>query len=225
MNILLLGAESRTRATLGSALWRSGFAVDVADPDDADARLSAGKPYALVLLDLAPPAATQAAIASVRRMTSTPLLVLTERGLSANGFEGLAPGTTEYLPQPCAMDHVLARAWALASPHGGADAALLRLADLAIDRKRGKAIRQGTELRLSVTQFELLDVLMASRGHVMSRTRLIHAVWGSRGSRQHDNMVTVAILRLRQRLDDPFDLKLIHTVHRKGYVLELRDGR
>jgi two-component system copper resistance phosphate regulon response regulator CusR len=158
-------------------------------------------------------------------MTSAPLLVLTGRGRLADRVEGLAPGAIEYLAGPCAMDDLLTRAWALTSRDESPDAALLRLADLAIDRKRGKAIRQGMDLRLSATLFELLDVLVAHRGHVMSRARLIGSVWGARANHQHDNLVTLAILRLRQRLDDPFDLKLIHTVHRKGYVLELRSDR
>ena len=223
MNILLLASENQTRNKLGSALWRSGFAVDVAGPGDAEARLSTGKPYALVLLDAVAPTATQAALVSVRRMTSAPLLVLTGPDHPAGPFEGLAPGAIDYLPEPYAMADFLARAWALTSRDESPDAALLRLADLAIDRQRGKALRQGMDLGLSATLFELLDVLMTHRGRVMSRAGLIKAVWGSNADQQRDNIVTVAILRLRQRLDDPFDLKLIHTVHRKGYVLELRN--
>lgn len=223
MNILLLGAENQKRSKLGSALSRSGFAVDVAATGNAEARLSTDKPYALILLDAAPPETTRAAIDSVRRMTSAPLLVLTGRDRLAGRVEGPALGTTEYLAGPYAMDALLTRAWALTSCEESPDAALLRLADLAIDRKRGKAIRRGVDLSLSATLFELLDVLMAHRGHVMSRARLINAVWGSRPTHQRDNLVTLAILRLRQRLDDPFELKLIHTVHRKGYVLEIRN--
>jgi|GEM_PF-6948283 two-component system copper resistance phosphate regulon response regulator CusR len=223
MNILLLGAENQMRSKLGSALWRSGFAVDVADPATAGSQLSTGKPYAMILLDVAPLEVTQATIDSVRRTSSAPLLVLTGRDRPEGRVEELAPGATEYLAGPYAMDDLLTRAWALTSRDESPDAALLRLADLAIDRKRGKAIRRGMDLSLSATLFELLDVLMAHRGHVMSRARLIHAVWGSRATHQHDNLVTLAILRLRQRLDDPFDLKLIHTVHRQGYVLEIRN--
>jgi two-component system copper resistance phosphate regulon response regulator CusR len=223
MNILLLRTENQVHSQLGSALWRSGFAVDVADPDAAGSQLSTGKPYALILLDVAPPETTQAAIRSVRRMTSAPLLVLTGRDRPTGCVEGCARGATEFLARPYAMDDLLTRAWALTSRDESPDITLLRLADLAIDRKHGKAIRRGTDLGLSATLFELLDVLMAHRGHVMSRPRLIDAVWGSGANHRHDNLVTLAILRLRQRLDDPFDLKLIHTVHRKGYVLEVRN--
>lgn len=223
MTILLLGAENQTRSKLRSALWRSGFAVEVADIGDAESRLSAGKPYALILLDAAPPEKTQAAISSVRDMSSAPLLVLTGPDQLTGRIEGLALGASEYLVEPYAIDDLLTRAWEVTSRDERPDTALLRLADLAIDRKRGKAFRQGVDLRLSSTLFELLDVLVTHRGHVMSRARLINAVWGARASHQHDNLVTLAILRLRQRLDDPFELKLIHTVHRKGYVLEIRD--
>lgn len=105
----------------------------------------------------------------------------------------------------------------------GPDAAVLWLADLAIDRTRGKAFRQGVDLGLSATLFELLDVLMAHRGQVLSRAKLIKAVWGARNADERDNMVTVGILRLRQKLDGPFGLKLLHTVRGQGYVLKLRN--
>jgi two-component system copper resistance phosphate regulon response regulator CusR len=224
MSVLFLGTEKEARDKLGSAFGRCGFAIDVAGPGDAEARLSAGKPYALILLDTAQLVGTQAAICSVRRLTGAPLLVLTERDRLADRLEGLARGATEYLVRPYALGDLLARAWALVSRANEPDSSLLRLADLAVDRKRGKAFRRDIDLRLSATQFELADVLMAHRGQVMSRARLLAAVWGLRTSQQC-NIVRVAILRLRQRLDDPFDLKLIHTVHREGYVMELRNGR
>lgn len=224
MSVLFLGTENEARDKLGRALGRCGFAIDVAAPGDAEAWLSAGKPYALILLDAAQPAMAQAAISSVRRLTGAPLLVLTERDRLADRLEGLVRGATEYMVRPYALDDLLARAWALISRADGPDAALLRLADLAVDRQRGKAFRQDVDLGLSATQFDLLDVLMAHRGQVMSRARLVKAVWGS-STDQQGNMVRVAILRLRQRLDDPFDLKLIHTVHRGGYVMELRNDR
>jgi two-component system copper resistance phosphate regulon response regulator CusR len=220
MNVLLLGTENEMRGKLSGMFWRCGFVVDVAAPCDADAWLSASKPYALIVLDFAQPTVTSAAVHAVRRMANAPLLVLTER----DRLEGIAPDTAEYLVKPFALGDLLTRAWALTSRGGGPDAALLRLADLAIDRARGKAFRQGTDLGLSATLFELLDVLMAHRGQVVSRARLLKTVWGSRAS-ERDNVATLGILRLRHKLDDPFDLKLIHTVHRKGYVLECRSDR
>jgi two-component system copper resistance phosphate regulon response regulator CusR len=122
------------------------------------------------------------------------------------------------------MNDLLARAWAAASPVGESNDALFRLAGLVVDRRRGKAFRRGIDLRLSATLFELLNVLMAHRGHVMARTALMQAVWGAREGLP-DHLVTVAISRLRRKLDDPFDPKLLHTVHGAGYVLELRDAR
>ncbi|KQW54459.1 response regulator transcription factor [Variovorax sp. Root411] len=220
MNVLFLGAESSMRDELGGVLGRCGLAVDVADSRDVGAWLSSGKPYALVLLDAGQPAAAHAAIRCVRGHTNAPLLVLTQRDPLADRLEGLAQGATEYLVKPCAPGDLLARAWALADRGHGPDAPVLRLADLAIDRARGKAFRQGMDLGLSATLFELLDVLMVHRGQVLSRARLIKAVWGSNAD-ERDNMVTVGILRLRQKLDDPFGLKLLHTVRGQGYVLKL----
>ncbi|SFP90058.1 two-component system, OmpR family, copper resistance phosphate regulon response regulator CusR [Variovorax sp. OK605] len=224
MNVLLLGPGHGLRDTLGAMLARAGFAVDEADTRSAGAWLRAGKPYALVVLDAGQPeeihAAVHAVIGAVRRCTAAPLLVLTQRDPLADRLEGLALGATEYLVKPCAPADLLARAWALASRGHEPEAGLLRLADLAVDRERGKAFRQGVDLGLSATLFELLDVLMAHKGQVLSRAELIRAVWGS-NAQERDNMVTVGILRLRQKLDGPFALKLIHTVRGGGYVLAL----
>lgn len=225
MNVLFLGSEARMRDELGGVLGRCGFAVDVGASRDAGAWLSAGKAYALILLDAAQPAADHAAIRSVRRSTRAPLLVLTQRDPLADRLQGLAQGATEYLVKPCTPADLVARAWALASRGHGPDAAVVRLADLAIDRARGKAFRQGLDLGLSATLFELLEMLMAHRGEVLSRARLIKAVWGTNAAADRDNMVTVGILRLRQKLDDPFGLKLLHTVRGQGYVLKLHGDR
>jgi len=222
MNALFLGSEHRMREEFGSVLGRCGFAIDVAAARDAAAWLSAGKPYALILLDATQPAADHAAIRSVRRGTQAPLLVLTQRDQLADRLAGLAEGATEYIVRPYASADLLAHAWALASRGRGPEAPVLWLADLAIDRARGRAFRQGVDLGLSATLFELLYVLMTHRGQVLSRERLIKDVWGS-GADDRDNMVTVGILRLRQKLDVPFRLKLIHTVRGQGYVLGLRN--
>jgi two-component system copper resistance phosphate regulon response regulator CusR len=223
MNVLFLKSGGGTCDEFGGVLGRCGFSVDVIDSPDAGAWVFAGKPYALILVDAVQPAAAHAVIRSVRRSSSAPLLVLIQRDQVVERLEGLARGATEYLVKPCAPADLVARAWALASGNHGLKSAVLRLADLAIDRARGKAFRQDVDLGLSATLFELLDALMARRGRVWSRAELIKAVWGS-GAGERDNMVTVGILRLRQKLDDPFDLKLLHTVRGQGYVLKLCNG-
>ncbi|SEF34965.1 response regulator transcription factor [Variovorax sp. NFACC27] len=220
MNVLLLKSEHARYDEFGGMLGRCGFTVDVLDPCDARARLVAGKPYALILVDAVQPTAAHVAIRSVRRSSSAPLLVLTQRDPVAERLEGLAQGVTEYLVKPCAPADLVERAWALASGDRYLKGGVVRLADLAIDRASGKAFRQGVDLSLSSTLFELLDVLMAHRGQVLSRAELIKTVWGSSTS-ERDNLVTVGVLRLRQKLDDPFPLKLLHTVRGRGYVLKL----
>lgn len=220
MNVLLLTSGDGVRDELGGMLGRCGFAVDQADPRSADTWLSAGKSYALVLLDTAPAASARAAISAVRHSTDAPLLVLTQRDSLNDRLEGLALGATEYMVKPCAPADVLECAWTLASRGHPPKPGVQRLADLVVDRERGKAFRRGVDLQLSATLFELLDVLMAHKGQVLSRAELIKAVWGS-NAEERDNMVTVGILRLRHKLDDPFGPKLIHTVRGEGYVLAL----
>lgn len=220
MNVLLLKSEFGRCDEFGGMLGRCGFTVDVVDSSDARAWLVAHKRYALILVDAAQLTAAHGAIRSVRRSSGAPLLVLTQRDQVADRLEGLAPGVTEYLVKPCAPADLVERAWALASGGQEPRGAVVRLADLAVDHASGKAFRQGVDLRLSSTLFELLAVLMAHRGQVLSRAELIKTVWGSRAS-ERDNMVTVGVLRLRQKLDDPFPLKLLHTVRGRGYVLKL----
>ncbi|AGU47807.1 putative signal transduction response regulator [Variovorax paradoxus B4] len=222
MNVLFLISGPRTHDELGGMLGRYGLAVDVVDSRDAGTWVFASKPYALILLDAALPAAAHVVIRSVRRISSAPLLVLTQRDQVADRLEGLVQGATEYLAKPCAPADLAARAWALAPGGRCPEETVPRLADLTLDRASGKAFRQGVDLGLSATLFELLDALMARRGQVLSRAELIKAVWGSSAG-ERDNMVTVGILRLRRKLDDPFDLKLLHTVRGQGYVLKLRN--
>jgi two-component system copper resistance phosphate regulon response regulator CusR len=220
MNVLHL--KSGTHDEFDCVLGRCGVTVDVVDFRAVGAWLFTGKSYALILVDVAQSAAVHVAIRSIRRISLAPLLVLTRRDQLVDRLEGLAQGATEYLVRPCAPADLVARVWALASGHHGPVVAARRLADLAIDRTRGKAFRQGVDLGLSATLFELLDVLMEHSGEAMSHARLIEAVWGLNvGAR--DNMVTVGILRLRQKLDDPFGVKLLHTVRGQGYVLKLRN--
>lgn len=219
--VLFLGPESATRGKCTQALNRSGLTIEAADPRDAVLRLSSGTPYALILLDTAQLSDSQSTACIVRRLTRAPLLILTEQGSLADHPKYRTPGVTEYLIKPYTPADLLTHTWRLISCPKASDIAWPRLADLAVDRKRGKAFRRSIDLRLTATQFELLEVLMTHPGRVMSRERLMAAVWGPRVDPQC-SIVRVAMLRLRQRLDDPFDLKLIHTVHYEGYVMELR---
>ncbi|MDR6522089.1 response regulator transcription factor [Variovorax gossypii] len=219
--VLFLGPESAARDKFSHILNRSGLTIETVHPRHAELRISSGAPYALILLDTALLSDALPTVCSMQRMTRTPLLVLTERSHVPDCLASQGLCTTETLFKPCAPGDLLTRVWALIFNPKAPDVTWPRLADLAIDRKRGKAFRRGIDLRLTATQFDLLDVLMAHPGRVMSRERLMAAVWGPRVDPQC-SIVRVAMLRLRQRLDAPFDLKLIHTVHYEGYVVELR---
>ena len=104
----------------------------------------------------------------------------------------------------------------------GVAVALLRLEDLELDLMRRRATRGGLRLELTAKEFTLLTLLLRRQGEVLSRTVLAEQVWDMNFD-SNTNVVEVAVRRLRGKLDDPFDRKLLHTVRGMGYVLESRE--
>jgi two-component system copper resistance phosphate regulon response regulator CusR len=131
------------------------------------------------------------------------------------------------LVKPFAFSELLARIEAIArrgAPVGSyEDAARLRIADLELDLLRRRATRAGERIELTAKEFVLLTVLMQRQGEVLSRTLLAELVWDMNFD-SNTNVVDVAVRRLRSKIDDPFERKLLHTVRGMGYLLEEREG-
>jgi DNA-binding response OmpR family regulator len=149
----------------------------------------------------------------------TPVLLLTARDAPEDVVRGLDAGADDYLTKPFAFDVLLARLRARTRAAPSADARR-RFADLTIDSGRNEAWRDRAALRLSRTEFSILECLMRSAGRIVTRDQLIEAVWGDR--EVSSNNLDVFIHFLRVKVDLPGHRKLIHTERGVGYCL--RDG-
>lgn len=148
----------------------------------------------------------------------TPVLFLTARDSVADRVRGLDLGADDYLVKPFAFSELLARIRSLLRRGGNRPTESYRVADLEVHPNHHRATRQGRDLNLSPKEFSLLSLLIRRVGEVLSRTIIAEQVWDMNFD-SDTNVVDVAIRRLRQKVDDPFDLKLIHTVRGVGYVL------
>jgi two-component system copper resistance phosphate regulon response regulator CusR len=224
MRLLVIQDEPRLADPLKRDLEAHGYAVDMAR-DGAEARLRAAEGrYALVLLDVLPQGFDGfAVLQAIRRTSNVPVLVLTARDTVEHRVNGLRLGADDYLVKPFRLPDLLARVQALLRRGGSQrqEARTLRLADLALDVSDRSCMRGPVRIDLTAQEFALLAVLLRNRGQVLSRESLAEQVWNDRLD-SDTNVIEVAIRRLRSKVDEPFALKLLHTVRGQGYVLEDR---
>jgi two-component system copper resistance phosphate regulon response regulator CusR len=132
---------------------------------------------------------------------------------------GLELGADDYLVKPFAFSELLARIRSVLRRGSSRPIETYQVADVQIDVVRHRATRSGRELNLSPKEFALLSLFVRRAGEVLSRTIIAEQVWDMNFD-SDTNVVDVAVRRLRQKVDDPFDQKLIHTIRGVGYVLK-----
>lgn len=220
--ILLVDHRASFCDSMNQALQQKGLLIDVSRGANAAATPALARDYSLVLLNsMQPGIAGLSAVRSIRRKTNAPLLVLTERDSVAVRLAGLELGASDYLVKPFTMPQLLSRIRALARNCAARPQPILWLGDLEINECDATCCRDGKDLGLTRMEFVLLLVLLRNQGQVLSRDTLAREVWGTEFD-PATNAINVAILRLRNKLDSPFEVKLLHTVRGKGYVLEQR---
>ena len=177
----------------------------------------------LIILDVELPGRDGWSVLSAIRQTNrqTPVVFLTARDAVPDRVKGLELGADDYLVKPFAFSELLARVRTILRRRPNRQAETLEVADLKIDLLRHRATRDGRRLELSPKEFGLLALLTQRQGEVLSRTLIAEQVWDIHFD-SDTNVVDVAVRRLRRKVDDPFPLKIIHTVRGFGYVLEER---
>jgi two-component system, OmpR family, copper resistance phosphate regulon response regulator CusR len=228
MRLLVIEDEPKLADYLQKGLSENGYVVDVARNGIEGRHLATEGDYQAVLLDVMLPGVdgwgVLKAIRSSGANGSTPVLMLTARDKVEDRVRGLQDGADDYLVKPFAFSELLARVNALLRRGQATNATSttqMQLADLQIDLLSRKAVRAEQRLDLTAKEFALLTLLLRRRGQVLSRTTLAEQVWDMNFD-SDTNVVEVAVRRLRAKLDDPFDTKLLHTVRGMGYVLEMR---
>jgi two-component system copper resistance phosphate regulon response regulator CusR len=226
--ILLVEDQPTAAAYLSQGLHEAGMVVDVAHngPDGLHQLLTV--PYDLAILDVMLPGLDGWTILETARraQSPTPVLFLSARDDIEDRVRGLELGAEDYLVKPYAFSELLARVRVILRRNDGSqnvrESSRFELADLTLDLLKHRAMRGGDRLELTPKEFSLLTLLIRRAGEVQSRTVIADQVWDM-NFESDTNVVEVAIRRLRTKIDDPYPVKLLHTVRGVGYVLEVRD--
>jgi two-component system OmpR family response regulator len=202
-------------------LKEAGFAVDHAADGDAGLTAALEQPYDVAVVDLMLPRRDGLSLIEElrRRAVTTPVLILSARRSVDDRVRGLQAGGDDYLTKPFAFAELLARVQALVRRATRApEPTTLTVDDLVLDLLSRRVTRADTSLDLRPREFSLLEYLMRNAGHVVSKMMILSHVWDYSFDPQ-TNVVDVLVSRLREKIDRPFEKKLLHTVRGVGYVL------
>jgi two-component system response regulator PrrA len=220
--VLVVDDDAAIRRSLERGLRLSGFTVTLAEDGRAAlARLAEAEPDVLVL-DVSMPGLSGIEVCRALRAqgNDTPVLVLSALDELADRVAGLQAGADDYLVKPFALEELVLRLQALLRRRPAPPTDLLRVGPLAINPETREARLDGTELRLTRREFELLTQLARNAGIVLTRDQLLDRVWGYDFDVRSDAVDTF-ISYLRRKLEEGGRPRLIHTVRGVGFVLRL----
>ncbi len=222
--ILIIEDEHKIASFVRQGFSQEGFAVDVASDGIDGLHLATTSEYDLIVLDVMLPGRDGWSVLQEIRQhrPDQPVILLTALDAVFHRVKGLNAGADDYLVKPFAFSELLARVRNVLRRTPARPMETLRLDDLEMDLLRHKASRGGKPLDLAPQEYRLLEYLLRNAGEVLTRTRLAEQVWDMNFDGD-SNVVDVAIRRLRRKIDDSFERKLIHTLRGVGYVLETRD--
>jgi heavy metal response regulator len=223
MRILVAEDDQVIADFVSHGLREAGYAVDVAGTgSDALRRAQDGGYDAAVMDVMLPELDGLSVIEQLRaKKNQMPVLILSARHTVDDRVKGLQAGGDDYLTKPFAFAELLARLQALLRRSGGAsEPTRLTVGDLTLDLLSRRVERGGRPLDLRPREFALLEYLMRHPGRVLSKTMILSHVWGYSFD-PGTNVVDVLVSRLRDKVDESFDTKLIHTVRGAGYVLKV----
>ena len=221
MRALLVEDDTTIAEFVVRGLREAGFVVDHAADGEAGLTAAATQPYDVAIVDLMLPKRDGLSlIEGLRRQgVTTPVLILSARRSVDDRVRGLQTGGDDYLTKPFAFAELLARVQALVRRATRAlEPTTLTVEDLTLDLLSRRVTRGGKPIDLRPREFALLEYLMRNQGKVVSKTMILSHVWEYNFDPQ-TNIVDVLVSRLREKIDRPFEKKLLHTVRGVGYVL------
>ncbi len=222
MRILIIEDEVKTGNYLKQGLSEASFVVDLVRDGTDGLHQALTETYDLIILDVMLPGIDGwAVLQGIRKAEKdTPILFLTARDHVDDRVKGLTLGADDYLVKPFAFSELLARVRTLLRRGSKTSATeLLFSADLELDLIRRRVTRSGKRIDLTAKEFALLELLLRRQGEVLPRSLIASQVWDMNFD-SDTNVIDVAMRRLRVKLDDNFEPKLIRTVRGMGYVLE-----
>jgi two-component system OmpR family response regulator len=221
VRVLLVEDDATIAEFVVRGLREAGFAVDHVADGDAGLAAASQEPYDVAIIDLMLPKRDGLSLIEAlrKRGVLTPVLILSARRSVDDRVHGLQSGGDDYLTKPFAFAELLARVQALVRRASRSpDPTTLSVDEVVLDLLSRKVTRAGKPLDLRPREFTLLEFLMRHAGHVVSKTMILSHVWEYNFDPQ-TNVVDVLVSRLREKIDRPFEKKLLHTVRGVGYVL------
>ncbi len=225
MKLLIVEDESKIGDYLRQGLIEAGFVVDLARNGLDGHHLAMTEDYNLLILDIMlPDIDGWQILKSIREAgRNVPVLFLTARDTVDDRVKGLELGADDYLVKPFAFSELLARVRTLlrrgVAPTNNTT---LTVADLELDLMSRRVVRAGQRIQLTAKEFALLELLLRHRGEVLPRSLIASQVWDMNFD-SDTNVIDVAIRRLRAKVDDDFEPKLIHTLRGMGYMLDQQE--
>jgi DNA-binding response OmpR family regulator len=221
MRLLVVEDDRKIADLIVRSLRAERFAVGVAFDGMTGWEMAANTDYDLIILDRMLPGMTGDEL--LRRLREdrrgVAVLIVTARDSIEEKINIFEAGADDYLTKPFSLAELVVRVKALLRRPSGDGGYVLRVADLEVDRIGQRAKRAGKRIQLTSKEYALLEYLVAHAGRVLSRTMIVEHVWDDNFDGL-TNIVDVYVRHLRSKVDDPFPVKLIHTVRRAGYVLQ-----
>lgn len=221
MRLLVAEDEEAIADFLVRGLSENGYAVDLAQDGTTALDLASSFDFDLILLDILLPGVDGFTVC--RRLREqhirTPILMLTALDAVENRVLGLDSGADDYLVKPFAFAELLARIRALLRREPGLIYPVLELEDLTVDPASRHVTRAGQNIELTAKEYALLEYFMRNPGRVLTREMITDRLW-SFDSASFTNVIDVYVGRLRRKIDDAHEVKLIQTVRGVGYKLE-----
>ena len=225
MKVLIVEDEQKTGDYLKQGLTEAGFVVDLVRDGLDGVHQALTEDYDLVVLDVMLPKLDGWQVLQRVRQGGKhmPVLFLSARDQIEDRVKGLELGADDYLVKPFAFSELLARVRTLLRRGKGKEPELLHVADLELDILRRRVTRAGKRIDLSAKEFTLLELLIRRQGEVLPRSLIASQVWDMNFD-SDTNVIEVAMRRLRAKIDDEFEPKLIQTIRGMGYVLEFPES-
>lgn len=219
MKVLVVEDDPEISAALRVGFEKVGFVVDIVRDGERALRVALSRATDVIILDLMLPTLDGVTVCERLRSAQvpTPILMLTAKGSLDDRVKGLESGADDYLAKPFEFAELLARVRALLRRDKVNKASRIEIQDLVVDTATRVVTRSGREVELTKREYQLLEALAVRQGQVLSRETIHHSVWNDEFSTS--NTIDVHVRRLRQKIDDGFEQKLIHTIFRIGYVL------